>query len=115
MKTLTIKASTAFAQAIFATKHDPRDFSGAIFAVLNGSGWAIPHGAFTDGDDERTVSNLAKWIRRYAVRDAAPLGRPAEMTGGKRVNVYLDAASLARAAELGGGNVSEGIRAALKR
>ena len=40
-------------------------------------------------------------------------GRPAEMAGGRRVNVYLDSASLARAAELGGGNVSEGIRRAL--
>jgi ABC-type taurine transport system substrate-binding protein len=54
-----------------------------------------------DGD---TVDSLAKMS----------VGRPVEMTGGKRVNVYLDAASLARAAELGGGNVSEGIRAALK-
>lgn len=41
------------------------------------------------------------------------VGRPAEMAGGKRVNVYLDAASLARAAQLGHGNVSEGIRVAL--
>ncbi len=41
-------------------------------------------------------------------------GRPAEMEGGKRVNVYLDAASLAAAAALGDGNVSEGIRKALK-
>jgi len=43
----------------------------------------------------------------------APVGRPSEMEGGKRVNVYLDAASLERAAILGGGNVSEGIRRAL--
>ncbi len=40
-------------------------------------------------------------------------GRPAEMAGGRRVNVYLDSASLTRAAELGDGNVSEGIRRAL--
>lgn len=38
-------------------------------------------------------------------------GRPSEMEGGKRVNVYLDAESLAIAAKLG--NVSEGIRKAL--
>lgn len=49
---------------------------------------------------------------RYAVRRAP--GRPAEMKGGKRVNVYLDDASLARAAKLGDGNVSEGIRRALQ-
>lgn len=41
-------------------------------------------------------------------------GRPSEMEGGKRVNVYLDADSLAIAAKLGDGNVSEGIRKALK-
>lgn len=55
-----------------------------------------------DGDTVESLSKLSA-------------GRPAEMDGGKRVNVYLDAASLARAAELGGGNVSEGIRAALQR
>lgn len=42
-------------------------------------------------------------------------GRPSEMAGGRRVNVYLDAESLDRAAKLGDGNVSEGIRIALKR
>lgn len=41
-------------------------------------------------------------------------GRPAEMTEGKRVNVYLDSASLESAKKLGNGNVSEGIRKALK-
>lgn len=40
-------------------------------------------------------------------------GRPAELAGGRRVNVYLDEASIQRAAELGNGNVSEGIRRAL--
>lgn len=40
-------------------------------------------------------------------------GRPSEMEGGKRVNVYLDATSLETAATLGSGNVSEGIRIAL--
>ena len=42
-------------------------------------------------------------------------GRPATMAGGKRVNVYLDDASLDAAAKLGDGNVSEGIRVALKK
>lgn len=42
-------------------------------------------------------------------------GRPSEMEGGKRVNVYLDAESLAKAAKLGNGNVSEGIRVSLRR
>lgn len=42
-------------------------------------------------------------------------GRPAEMEGGKRVNVYLDSESLAIASKLGNGNVSDGIRKALKQ
>lgn len=43
-----------------------------------------------------------------------PVGRPAEMQGGKKVNTYLDAESIAIATRLGNGNVSDGIRKALK-
>ena len=42
-------------------------------------------------------------------------GRPEEMQGGKRRNVYLDDASWSRAVELGNGNASDGIRMALAR
>lgn len=42
-------------------------------------------------------------------------GRPEEMKGGKRRNVYLDDASWAKAVELGKGNASDGIRMALAR
>lgn len=42
-------------------------------------------------------------------------GRPSEMSGGKKVNTYLDAESIAIATRIGNGNVSEGIRKALKR
>jgi hypothetical protein len=42
-------------------------------------------------------------------------GRPSQMEGGKRVNVYLDAETLAAAAKLGEGNVSEGIRKSLRK
>lgn len=42
-------------------------------------------------------------------------GRPSEMSGGKKVNTYLDAESIAIATKLGNGNVSEGIRKALKQ
>lgn len=48
------------------------------------------------------------------MRNSRPVGRPSEMEGGKRANVYLDAESLAIAARLGNGNISEGIRKALK-
>lgn len=47
-----------------------------------------------------------------------PIGRPAVLdgnAGGRRVNVYLDKTSLAVAKKLGDGNVSEGIRKALKQ
>ena len=43
------------------------------------------------------------------------IGRPSEMDGGKAVKVYLDAESIAIATRLGNGNVSEGIRKALKQ
>jgi hypothetical protein len=42
-------------------------------------------------------------------------GRPPEMSGGKKVNTYLDAESIAIATRLGNGNVSAGIRKALKQ
>lgn len=45
----------------------------------------------------------------------APVGRPPELKAGQCKNVYLDALSIERAERLGGGNVSEGIRLALKR
>lgn len=40
-------------------------------------------------------------------------GRPAEMAGGKRTNIYLDGDGRSVAEKLGNGNVSEGIRIAL--
>jgi hypothetical protein len=43
------------------------------------------------------------------------VGRPAELEGGARKNVYLDAASIAKAKKLGKGNISVGIRIALSR
>jgi|GEM_PF-3402030 len=42
-----------------------------------------------------------------------PVGRPADVAG-KKVNTYLDADSIAIASRLGNGNVSEGIRKALR-
>lgn len=42
-------------------------------------------------------------------------GRPEEMQGGKRRNVYIDDASWQKALELGNGNASDGIRIALAR
>lgn len=49
------------------------------------------------------------------LRNSRPAGRPAELEGGRKVNTYLDAESIAIATKLGNGNVSEGIRKALKK
>jgi hypothetical protein len=43
------------------------------------------------------------------------VGRPTELEGGARHNVYLDTTSIARAKKLGKGNISAGIRIALSR
>lgn len=43
------------------------------------------------------------------------VGRPAELEGGTRTNIYLDDASKANARRLGKGNLSLGVRIALSR
>lgn len=52
---------------------------------------------------------------KRVVKEKNPVGRPAILEAGKRVNVYLDGESLEIASELGAGNVSEGIRIALQQ
>jgi hypothetical protein len=42
-------------------------------------------------------------------------GAPVRIEEGKRVNVYLDQPSLSKAEKIGKGNVSAGIREALKQ
>jgi len=41
-------------------------------------------------------------------------GRPAEIVGGRRVNLWLDAISIERAEMIGNGSVSAGVRKALE-
>ena len=43
------------------------------------------------------------------------VGKPRQMIGGKRRNIYIDEASWQKAKELGNGKSSEGIRKALKK
>lgn len=83
------------------------DVLGAVFQDSYGDGVALVAGV-----SYATYKDLAE-AAGLSVGNFTKRGRPAEVKGGKRVNVYLDAASLTRAAELGGGNVSEGIRLAL--
>lgn len=47
-------------------------------------------------------------------QERPPTGRPATLTGGRRVNVYLDDETIAAATRIGSGNLSEGVRAAVR-
>ena len=90
---------------------------------------AVPLGTVTrDGADTGALvryeaTGLYAQINAGAVRSldgrkvAAALGltgRPAQMEGGRNVNVYLDPQSIAVAQALGDGSISAGIRKALK-
>ena len=59
------------------------------------------------------AASRALYERIHSLHQRVP-GRPSNMSGGKKVNTYLDAESIAIATSLGNGNVSEGIRKALK-
>lgn len=63
---------------------------------------------------DRGPGDAANWRDRLDEIEWPTVGRPADLQGGRRVNVYLDAESLALAAQIGDGNVSNGIRRALK-
>ncbi len=63
---------------------------------------------------DRNPGDADYWRDKLNDIELPIIGRPAEMAGGRRVNVYLDANSLERASKLGNGNASDGIRIALK-
>ena len=79
--------------------------------------YADPHATMSqeEFDALSCEEKVALQVEAFGPEPVRAPGRPSEMNEGKRVNVYLDAASLAAAAKLGNGNVSEGIRLALKR
>lgn len=90
------------------------DFSGVINAAEgtaeNGTKCCIRWNRDTDGQ-------TAYWSPSGATLKPywyAKPGRPSEMAGGKKVNTYLDVESIEIATQLGNGNVSDGIRKALK-
>ncbi len=108
-KTVTTDPNTAL--AAFATLVERADLDGQKFAVaLTGDNRQIAFHRF-----DRSVGEPDYWRGRIDEIEIPGLGRgrPAEMTDGRRIQVYLDAASLKIAERLGGGNVSAGIRAAL--
>lgn len=89
----TTTTDIAAAEAAFAALVNRADLAGQkVAAVLT-------------GDNERLAFH----------HFGHPPGRPVKMEGGKRVQVYMDAESLRIAAKIGDGNISAGIREALKR
>lgn len=75
--------------------------TGALVKMLTGKYVQINAGSIRSLDGRKVNAALGS------------AGRPEEMSGGKRVNVYLDAKSLSLASKIGNGNASEGIREAL--
>lgn len=54
-------------------------------------------------------------LSRIAVeKQFMPVGRPKYLNNGRKIQVYLDEESLASATRIGGGNISAGVRAAIK-
>lgn len=77
--------------------------SGALVQLTSGAYVQFNAGAIRNLDGRRVAAAIGT------------AGRPPELDGGRRVNVYLDAASIATASRLGQGNVSDGIRIALAK
>lgn len=99
--------------AAFSALVNRTDLDGQkVMAVITKNGSPVAHHKFNAREDDREFY----WRGRITQLPIYPeAGRPAELEGGKRVQVYLDAESLAIAAKLGNGNVSDGIRKALKQ
>lgn len=90
------------------------DFSGVTKAAENiaesGAKCCIRWNRDTDGQVAYWGPSGSTINPRWYIKQ----GRPPEMANGKKVNTYLDAQSIEIANRLGDGNVSEGIRKALK-
>jgi hypothetical protein len=90
------------AEALGTVTHGEGD-TGALVKLPSGLYVQINAGVMRNLDGRKVAAALGT------------AGRPSKMIGGKRVNTYLDAESVAIAAKLGNGNVSDGIRKALKQ
>lgn len=112
-ETKTITADRTAAEAAFEDLVSRVELDGQkLAAVLSYNNGQLAFHRFDrapgDADYWRDKMSEIPW-------PSGQVGRPTEMEGGRRVNVYLDADSLEAAARLGRGNVSEGIRIALSR
>ena len=92
----------AGAEVIGTVSRDGMADIGALVRFANGNYVQINAGELRSLDGRKVSAALGT------------AGRPSEMAGGKKANTYLDAESIAIATRLGNGNVSEGIRKALK-
>ena len=112
-ETKTITADRDAAEAAFADLVNRAVLDGQkLAAVLSYNNAQLAFHRFDrnpgDADYWRDKLDEIEW-------PTGQIGRPSEMAGGKKVNTYLDAESIAIATRLGNGNVSEGIRNALKQ
>lgn len=99
--------------------YQPADLQGweIIGTVTRGESdtGALVHNKQT-GNYAQANAGAIRSLDQRKVLAALGLRKPAQkLEGGQRVNVFLDAESLRRAAELGDGNVSKGIRRAVKK
>lgn len=109
-KTITSNAATAaeaFAALVNRSELDGQKLAAALTYNNRQLAFHRFDRAPDDADYWRDKLDEIEW-------PSGAVGRPAQIEGGKRVNVYLDDDSLAAAAGLGDGNVSAGIRAALR-
>lgn len=89
---------------------------------LNGIYFEIEDGDSPSFEAGTNAENNPDYVRLYNaifrqsgdVPEKRPVGRPAEMEGGKRRNPYLSDAEWELAKRLGDGNASKGIQKALK-
>lgn len=107
----TITKDQAAAAEAFAALVERTDLDGQkMAAALTYNNSQLAFHRFDRNPGERDY-----WREKLDEIEWPSAGRPAEMEGGRRVNVYLDVESLAIASKLGNGNVSDGIRKGLKQ
>lgn len=112
----------------FGVSDEPKYLTDAEYLPMAKTYWGVgplPEGAKIIGgysDDHRAGALIELDSGAWTCGNAGahtnvykPKGRPQEMQGGKRRNVYIDNASWAKAVELGSGNASDGIRVALAK
>lgn len=112
-ETKTITSTAEAADEAFTALVNRTDLDGQqLVAVLSYNNRQLAFHRFDrdqgDADYWRDKLDEIEWPHRR-------VGAPQKMENGKRVNVYLDEFSIDIASKIGDGNVSDGIRIALKQ